>query len=345
MSRPFQYRDANGDLLLDEALGERYVRHYVKMLESGEQRFAEMQLAAAIGAPPGDETDAHADTWRPRGPVIDGYVLSQEGSGPEQCSSSQALGQLPEICWDVCGYYRRLGFRPSEFRQVTAKALRLRYLALDPRQENGHLFYAMSQLLDPLIRRAYDLMPLGGLFLGDRDVRELIERKAALEASRRNAADPWTDSDQAQVLKDWGFEKGVSAEEARERLRADPEQAAPLGGEAGALGRTLSGWDRKWAWFALADPEDGLVPPPDGRVLEAWQEMLCTAFSARGLTVRFSVGIWPGETPKMWRDSNNCCIFFIGNEPPAQHLANEAVRGYALKSVMDVMGRNGQRGM
>jgi len=343
MSRPFQYRDEHGDLLLDEALGERYVRHYVKMLESSEQRFAEMQLAAAVGAPPDDEADT--PYARPRGPVIDGYVLTRDGRGPEECSSSQALGQLPEICWDVCGYYRRLGFRPSEFRQVTPKALRLRYLARDPRQENGALFYAMSQLLDPLIRRAYDLMPLGGLFLGDRDVRELIERKAAMEASRRNATDPWTDTDQAQVLKDWGFEKGVSAEEARERLRADPEQAAPLGSEETALGRTLSGWDRRWAYFQLADPDDGLIPQADGRALEAWQMMLCTAFSARGLTVRFSVGTWPGITPRMWRDSNNCCIFFIGNEQPTQDMANEAVKGYLAQGSNGRNGRNGQRGM
>ena len=86
MSRPFQYRDEHGGLRLDEVLGERYVRHYVRMLESSEREFAAMQLAGLIQALPDDEPGHYG--WEPRGPVIDGYVLSQDGSGPEECSSS-----------------------------------------------------------------------------------------------------------------------------------------------------------------------------------------------------------------------------------------------------------------
>jgi hypothetical protein len=326
MAEPFAFRDAQGNLRLDEALGERYVRHYTRILESSGEEFRAMQLQAIVQPPPPEDPGRHWDGWQePRGPLVDGYELTRAGTGPEACSSSQALALLPEICWDVCGYYRRLGFSPGQFRVVTPRQLRLRYLELDPRQENERLFYALAQLLDPVIRRAYDRMPLGGLFLGDRDVRELIERQAAMEASRRNAADPQgAAADQGVVLKEWGFDKAASAAEARERLRGQQE---PPGDPGSALGSTLSGWDRRWSYFRLADP---WAPPeePDVQVLETWQALLCGALSDRGITGRFAVGFWPGHAPKMWRDSNNCCIFFIGKEQPAQDTANEAIRGY-----------------
>lgn len=335
MTEPFRYRDADGNLRLDEALGERYVKHYVKILSSSNEQFAAMQLAAAVQAPPPGDTDAHWYAWQePRAGirVIDGQVLVREGAGPEECSSSQALALRPEIIWDVCGYYRRLGFHWTEFRQVTPRRLRLRYLRLDPRQEDHDLFYALEQLLDPVVRRAYDQMPLGGLFLGDRNVRAVLERLAALEASRRNAEaadDPWSEeTDQGRVLREWGFQKaGVNAAEARERLREE-YSAEPMGTAGGALGITMSGWDRDWSYYRLLDPYDDLADTPDLAALEAWQAFLCSVLSAHGRIERFSVGVWPGSGPKLWRDSKGSCIFFMGNERPTQSTASEAVEGY-----------------
>lgn len=320
MTEPFAFRDPDGNLQLDKALGERYVRHYTKVLTSSSAEFAAMQLGMA--APPPEDGEPPAwRAWDPRErDAPPGWRMTAEGSGPEQASSCTELATLPTFVWDVCGYYRRLGV-PWD---ATNKQLRLAYLEMDPRQENEHAYYALTQLLSPVIRRAYDLMPLGGLFMGDRDVQEQIEKAAAMEASRRNA-DEWEDeTTQGQVLKDWGFEKGLTPEEARERLRGTAD-SAPLGSEAGTLGSTLPQWDRHWSWFRLSDP-DGTLDLPDPRVLPEWQAMVARAFTAAGEQVSFAVGIWPGNGPRSWRVSNECCIFFTGNEQATQVKANEAVR-------------------
>jgi hypothetical protein len=341
MSEAFAYRNENGDIILDKALGEKDARHYVKILTSGSEEFRVMQLRAAVATAPPEQQDEHWYAWRePRWgaiAVLDGLNLYRGGTGEETCSSCQGLTVLPEIIWDVCGYYRRLGFDDwREWRHLTTRQLRFRYLALDPANEREDLYYAFCQLRDPVIRKAYDLQPLGGLFFGDRDVRAMIERLAALEAARRNAETLRDDpegyqpfADQGRVLSEWGLEKGVSEEEARERLRDQFEaESEPLGTAAGALGETLNGWDRWWSFYELADPYDDLPPAPDVAVLEVWQALLCSAFTARGLSTRFSVGFWPGHGPKVWRDSKGSCILFTGTGQPTQRMADEAVEGF-----------------
>lgn len=324
-TEPFKYRDKDGNLRLDEVLGERYVQHYIGILESSNEKFAAMQLA--VRAPAVDDPADHVYSWRePRGPLVDGYELIQAGRGASACSSSQELALLPEICWDVCGYYARLGVH----WKATHKEIREAYLEKDPTQQDERLHYVVMQLKDRVVRRAYDLQPLGGLFMGDRYVRETIERQAAIVASRQNAEAEWDDekTTQGEVLKEWGFDKGVSADEARERLRAQYSQA-PLGSAETALGKTMHSWDRQWAYYRLADLDDD-DPASDTRALEAWQVMLCRALTLRGLAGRFAVGTWPGHGPKIWLDSNqSCIIFFIGqDEPPSPELAMNAVRGY-----------------
>jgi len=326
MTDPDRYRDPSGDLILDEVLGDRCARHYIRILTSSSDQFAAMQLAAAVDAPP-EEAGTAWSAWQvpdPGGRIIDGLFLLREGTGPDAAASTQSLQPYPPVIWDVCGYYRRLGFDWREFRQVGPKQVRMRYLSLDPRQEDHDLFYAADQLLDPLIRRAYDAQPLGGLFLGDRDVRLMLERLAAREAARRIAEarryDPDGDEEPARqqdVLAEWGFDKsGVSAEEARERLASS------------ALGATLEKtWEGAWSWYVLAEPGHRSEAP--GGVLEDWQQMVASALSAAGATVQFSVGYRPGRNgARSWHDSKQPCIFFIGDEPPSRSLADQAVREY-----------------
>lgn len=337
---PFRYRNADGSLNLDAVLGEQHVRHYTKILEATPQEFAAMQLASVVTSP---APDGEVYSWREPPPgigVVDGYILQPRGRGPAECSSSVTVALLPEIVWDVCGYYRRLGFHWTEFRQVTKRAIRLRYLEMDPRQEDPGLHYAMDQLLDPVIRRAYDLMPLGGLFLGDKDVRAMLERMAAMRASRINAEahaagvyedDPITQDD---VLQQWGFEKaGITAEQARERLREQyAAESEPLDGTA--LGASLNRWDRRWSYYRLVGPDDPswAAWEPDAALLEQWQALLCAVLSEHGVTVQFSVGIWPGTGPKLWRDGNKGCIFFTGSKEVTQGTAVEAVRRYLAQT-------------
>lgn len=328
MTEPYRFRDASGDIILDEALGEKDARHYIRILTSSSEVFSAMQLAAAAPDAPPDYAEQTWRAWQetePVGALPGGQLLVREGTGPDTASSTRVLAPYPQIIWDVCRYYRNLGFHWSEFRSIGAKQVRERYLTLDPRQEHEELFYAAKQLLDPVIRRAYDAQPLGGLFLGDRDVRRMLERRAALEAARQTAANLRDGLDfeepvrQADVLRGWGFDKeGVSAEEARERLASS------------ALGATLeASWERAWSWYVLVQPgQQAAAPAPPG-LLEAWQQMVCAALSEAGVTVRFSVGYHPGGNgARSWHDSKQPCIFFIGDEPPSRALAGQAVREY-----------------
>jgi hypothetical protein len=356
MPDPFAYRNADGTLRLDELLGERYVRHYTRILSSSSQEFAAMQLSMAVEAPPEGERGAYS--WRePRRGVLtdDGWLLSPEGASDRRASSCTDLAVQPMACWDVCGYYRRIGVSWRATKKEIAQA----QLKIDPGRDDEQVSYAVSQLLDPVIRRAYDLVPLGGLFMGDRDVREMIERAAARAASARNAAahaaDPEgyaesmeTATDQGRILREWGFDKdGVSAEEARERLG----EAFRRGSSSDELGSTLSSWDVNWGWYRMTDPYDedpwdGARPGAVAEALEQWQAMIARAFSGLGRHAEFAVGIWTGHEPKNWRDSNESCIvFFIGTGQPTQQAARKAVEGYlATGNHRDQQARTGKRG-
>ena len=356
MPDPFGYRNPDGTLRLDELLGERCVRHYTRILSGSSDQFAAMQLSMAAQAP---EAAAGQDApWRePRRGVItdDGWLLSPEGARDRRASSCTELAVQPMACWDVCGYYRRLGVGWRATKKEIAQA----QLRIDPGRNDGRVSYAVAQLLDPVIRRAYDLMPLGGLFMGDREVRETIERAAAREAAARNAAAYAADpeayaeameaaTDQGEVLREWGFDKGgVSAEEARERLG----EAFRHGSSPDELGSTLGSWEVNWGWYRMTDPYD--EDPWDGTpasalaaLLERWQAKIARAFSALGEHAEFAVGTWPGRAPKNWRDSNEgCMVFFIGTGQQTQQAASEAVKGYlATGNHRDQQERTGKRG-
>ncbi len=334
---PYKYRNKDGSLRLDELLGERYVRHYTGILRSSNDEFAAMQLAMA---PP--EYEDPDPAWyvrpEPRGRLTpDGWMITPEGASVRGASSCQDLARLPEIVWDVCGYYRRLGVH----WRATKKQILAAAIDKDPGRNDRGIAYATEQLLDPVIRRAYDLMPLGGLFLGDRDVREMIERRAAQEASARNAEAFFDDelTDHAEVLREWGFDPDASAEEARDRLAGTSFRSGSRDDE---LGSSLTDWEQDWGWYRLSDPYDGdqyadgldawqVLADGVAAVLEAWQAMVATALSGRGIRMTFAVGIWPGNGPKSWQDSKEGCIFFIGRGQMTQQMADEAVRGYAAR--------------
>lgn len=314
----YQYRNPDGSLRLDELLGERYVRHYTRILSSSGEDFAAMQLSAAAGEP-----DVPATSWQAPGRRLteDGWFLVAQGAPVREASSCTALAVMPEVCWDVCGYYRALGVH----WRAPRKEIMVAYNSRDPMKRNEPLHYVLTQLLDPVIRRAYDLMPLGGLFLGDRGVRESIERLAAMEASRRTSMmDPGEMTGQADVLSEWGFDKGVSEEEARERLGGQfrPGQAPD------ELGSSLEDWERHWGWYRLADPyDDPYGGDADVRPLERWQALVSAALAEAGVRISFAVGTWPGNGARHWHDGNKPCIFFTGGQVTRQ-AAQEVVRAY-----------------
>ena len=328
VTRPWAYRNPDGSLRLDEILGARHARHYIRILNSSSEEFRAMQLRAAVDAA-GDDGWQRTAAAVPGVRVSRGQVIVREGNGPDQFSTCTEL-DLPTI-WDVCGYYRRLGFAWGEFRNVTRRDLRDRLLDLDPAQEDADLFYAAAQLRDPAIRARYDAMPFGGLFMEDRDVAAMFQRAAVRVAVRqaarlrdRGITDPERLPTRESVLAAWGM---VAADEV-------PPESEPEGdGGDDVLGATLSGWDRYWSWHRMVAPGEDSADPVDPAVLEEWQRLLVAAFAARGNVARIAVGIWPGAGPKVWRDSNESCIVFLGkDEHPTEDMAYAAEEGHQLEA-------------
>ena len=301
--RPFEFRDEDGNLILDAILGQEGVQHYTRILTSASPEFAERQRRMAELPAPGWTAPA---PWRAE-PVEDGLVRMRAYL-PVVASSCTALERRPSHCWDVCGYYRRLRVH----WRATVKELAVAYNALDPWHDDERLMYAFTQLLDPQIRRAYDLMPLGGVFLLDQHVNEVIKKAAAREAARR--ASMGEPDGAADVMGEWGFDE-VTPEEAQERALAASGPPAP---------RERS-WGSSWGHYALVRPDtDWDAMPGDGELGE-WQGMVAAALAERGITVRFAVGAHDGEFPVVLRDSNEACIFITGKGISPEK-ANEAVR-------------------
>jgi hypothetical protein len=305
MTRPFEFRDEDGNLILDQVLGAEHVRHYTRILESASPEFAEHQRRMLQLPPLRPDEPA---PWRAER-VEDGLVRLRSHL-PAVASSCRDLERLPSWCWDVCGYYRRLGVH----WRATVKELRVAYNTLDPRQEDERLMYALTQLLDPQIRRLYDLMPLGGVFLLDKDVNEMIKKAAAREAARRTGAGQGRGR-LDDVIGDWGFDE-VSPEEAQERAEA----------AARALPPRPPSWGASWGYYALTRPGMDWSDMPDERDMGDWQAMIVGALARRGIGIRFAVGGHDEpESQLVLRDSKGTCIFITG-KGISPDKADEAVR-------------------
>lgn len=127
------------------------------------------------------------------------------GDGPATCSTCTSLVRQPEFIADVNGYYRDLGVDPRASRVQIKRA----YLARGT--GDVRLTFVVKQLLDPVVRRAYDLTPLGHVFF-DRYVLASVRRSAALRATRGAGEDGATPDTPSEVVLDTtgSAEQGVS---------------------------------------------------------------------------------------------------------------------------------------
>lgn len=126
----------------------------------------------------------------PEPPPLPGYGPDPElVSLPDRtpyCSTGTtlAVGQ-PPFSWDVNGWYRTLGIGWPY--RVPSSALAKYYLQVDG-PNNARATYVLKRLLDKQVRREYDLMPLGTIFLGDERVQQRI-RQAANRRQAQAAAE------------------------------------------------------------------------------------------------------------------------------------------------------------
>lgn len=133
------------------------------------------------------------------------------GDGPATCSTCLDLVSSPEWIADVNGYYRDLGVDPRSVRREIVRAYQARGTS------DAHLTYVVKQLLNPVIRRAYDRVPLGQVFFDDEVLarfravlyRAVSEGRARFEAASGEAPCtvvdrlPWSEQDAANAVSAW----------------------------------------------------------------------------------------------------------------------------------------------
>jgi hypothetical protein len=245
-------------------------------------------------------------------------ILVRNGFGPDTCSSSQELALAVEWSWDVCGYYRRLGLHWSATRkQIRDALMRLRATVGAGRAD---LIYAATQLLDEETRREYDRTPLGTWFLKDKDTEEAIKRAAQAAASAM-AARGFPETTPDDVLGSWGLRatpRGGSEGEGR-------PGPGPRSAVAPPAGQTR--WTVRWSWYA--DLDSGARGYPED--LERWQLLLIRAFAARGMKVRFAIGIGVAETFEIRPAPDpRILVVLLGRGEPTQEMADEAAASWGL---------------
>lgn len=190
------------------------------------------------------------------------------GIGPDTASSCTDLALDPQICWDVNGYYASLGVG----WRASRKELGLAYLAAGG-HTSVYLTYVLSQLLNPDVRRAYDRMGLGEVFLDDDYVQAALKRQASSEASRRSAAGATMSAD--EVLDEWGYMMEEPEDSYQDSF--DSEGTLRHDDPAGA------GWGYSYyVWRTTCDDVDRL---------RTWQEEILHVLAHGGYPpIRFSVG-------------------------------------------------------
>lgn len=209
------------------------------------------------------------------------------GNGPDEFSSVTWLAIRPQISFDVNGYYRALGVH----WQATRGELREAYLAKNG-PESAYLTYVFRQLLDPEVRRQYDLMPMGEIFR-DKYEEQKLKRKiqeAIWEENRRRLEEGIVQLDEATLWNDL-----------RAQTSSKPLARTPVA-------RYVSSQPR-WPYsYYIKD-----VGPDDERAIQ-WQRALIRELSKNGLWLRLSVGIQSSSSGVYALGAENGrCVFFIGH--------------------------------
>lgn len=200
------------------------------------------------------------------------------GYGPVTFSTSLEMMPRFRIVWDTNGWYAALGISVS----ATRKEIREAYQRLKG-WRNPRLTYIITQLIDPEIRRRYDEMVLGSLFM-DYEVETWMRRKRIQEviALRKmgfiseaeeleKEAFEWESENLSQsldsVIEDdyreaewpWAYYLWNSLCEDKERLRQWQGQLISVLGErkehhqlaVGFMGEDFPPWDMEMVGYRL----------------------------------------------------------------------------------------------
>ncbi len=225
-------------------------------------------------------------------------------------STCTSLTRSPEWCADVLGYYRTLGVH----WRATKKEIREAFLALGP-MPTAYQMHVLQQLLNPAIRRAYDLTPLGQLFFQDEYVQRYLKAKAAEEAKQRTMAGvPTTAKDVIREQFNFTEEKPDDTPDQVVDEQPADEQDAELSDPAA----TFTPWPYGYyVWKSKAD---------DTERLREWQELLVRAFADQEEVINLAVG-FVGRMAHRYvvaRVGTRHVIFLGDEQTPTEELAGSA---------------------
>lgn len=224
------------------------------------------------------------------------------GNGPLLASSDVSLVPTypPLVCWDVNGYYRALGVHFL----ATRKELRQAYMAVNG-QNSEYLTFVLTKLLDPEVRRVYDLLPLGSLYMDDKYVQERIKRAAFAESARRTRMGFET-TPQA-ILIEWGFQQEEKEFSERSETELDLSEDSVI----------LNEWVYSYFLWRSA---------PQEHQLREWQTLLIRELSALGIVTTFAVGLIGGEGHLYLKVDNDHVFFIDTSTNPTQQMAALAAK-------------------
>lgn len=227
------------------------------------------------------------------------------GWGPDRWSTSMALVPVVRVCHDVNGYYQELGV---DWR-ATRKELMQAYMAKDG-QSSVRLTYVFKQLLDPLIREAYDRSPAGEPFLDDY-TQDDLKRRAHMEAARRSTLGQVVTPD--EVLDEMGY-VSLDEEEGVDTVRAARQDSSQS--------KARQGW--RYSYYAWQTRD--FVQNEAG--LQEWQELLSLESKRVGSSVEVAIGVTSSLSDRSFIIEvvgGKPVIFFSTETEPTSKIAFQAL--------------------
>lgn len=232
----------------------------------------------------------------------------QMGHGPATCSTETALQVSPLLCWDVQNYYKTMGVH----WKATKKQLMVAYQQFGS-MPSARQTYVFKMLLDPVMRREYDLWPLGMPFLHDQEVQAWLKKKA-LDLARKMSKRTGHDVSAEDVLSDWGMKIAPDEMVDAEGTEVQDDPAEP------AKSPAVTPW--LYAWFSWRTAK------ADTEVLRTWQELLVSFLSDLGARVQLAVG-FAGRTDSRYvigEVQGTKVVFISDKEDPSPALAAAAAQ-------------------
>lgn len=243
------------------------------------------------------------------------------GYGPPTASSCLDLQPFPTVIWDTNGYYSDLGVDPRATREELRRAYQRK-----KGWRSVRLTYVLKQLLNPEIRRLYDLTPCGACLRDDvwAAYEHRLIKLAVAERMRMYAAHGIVPEDLEAFEVDVFREMKAEGDPLFDGVRLKSDRAAEdleqvLDAEDLARQDGTPPWIFSYyLWGDIVDPDTSNLPE--------WQRAIIESLARAGEVVQFAVGLHGDvDVPYKVDQVGNLIVAFLRHdELPTKQLAELA---------------------